>query len=71
VARERWEAVIPMTRRKEEAAAAPSLCSLVSRVCHARGIPIGEKRVKQIYDRFAEFLPVHQGWLAIKSNSPI
>ena len=62
--------MIPLTR-KEERTATPSLCSLVSRVCHSRGIPIGEKRVKQVYDRFAEFLPVHQGWLAIKSNSLI
>ena len=50
---------------------APSLCSIVSRICHSRGIPISEKRIWQIYNRFAEFLPMHQSWLAIKSNSAI
>jgi hypothetical protein len=77
-ARERWSTVINLTRNpealappSEEAHRAPSICSLVSRVCHSRGIPIDEKRVKQIHDRFAEFMPVHQGWLLIKSNSAI
>lgn len=69
IARERWSAVIPLTRNEETSA--PSLCSVVSQVCHSRGIPISEKRVHQIYQRYAEFLPVHQGWLAIKSSSPI
>lgn len=69
IARERWGKVILLTRGRETDT--PSLCSIVSRVCQSRGIPIGEERVKQIYDRFAEFLPVHQGWLAIKSNSAI
>ena len=69
VAVERWSAVILLTRN--DATEAPSICSIMSDVCRARGIKICEKRVLQIYERFAEFMPVHQGWLTIKSNSPI
>jgi hypothetical protein len=66
---ERWSAFIPVTRNEETDT--PSLCSLMSKVCHARGIPIGEKRVKQIYLRFAEFMPGHQSWLTLSKPTPI
>jgi len=69
LAREHWSAVIPLTRNAETKA--PSICSLVSRVCHARGLPIGEKRVKQIYDGVVEFMPLHRGWLLAESNPAI
>jgi hypothetical protein len=69
IALERWSAVLLLTRNPETSG--PSICSIISRVCRSRGIRIGEKRVRQIYDRFAEFLPIHQSWLAIKSNSAI
>jgi hypothetical protein len=66
---ERWGTFYLLTR---SGTSAESICSIVSRMCRSRGIRrMSEKRVKQIYDRFAEFLPVHQGWLAIKSNSTI
>lgn len=54
---ESWGAVILLTRKEETGP--PSICSLVSRACHSRGIPIGEKRVFQIYQRFAGFFPGH------------
>ena len=65
---ERWSAFIPLTRNDETDA--PSICSLVSMVCHSRGIPIGKKRVKQIYQRFAEFMPGHQSWLMLMKSNP-
>jgi hypothetical protein len=71
IARERWQAVLPFTRNPD-VTDAPSICSLMSRVCYSRGIKtMAEKRVKQVYDRFAPFLPVHQGWLTIKAGSAI
>jgi hypothetical protein len=63
---ERWSAFIPLTR----STGTTSICFLVSEVCLARGIRIGEKRVKQIYQRFAEFMPGHQGWLMLTKPNP-
>jgi hypothetical protein len=65
---ERWGAFIPLTRNDETDA--PSICSMVSMVCHSRGIPIGKKRVKQIYQRMAEFMPGHQSWLVLTKSNP-
>lgn len=48
---DRWGAVIPLTRNSETSA--PSICSLVSRAAQSRGIMVAEKRVFQIYQRFA------------------
>ena len=69
IAWERWGTFFLLTRHP--GTSGPSLCSIIARVCRSRGIRIDEKRVKQIYDRFAGYLPIHQGWLAIKANSAI
>jgi hypothetical protein len=62
-ARERWHGVILLTR-DPEATDGPSICSIMAAVCKSRGRRIDEKRVKQIYDRYVEFLPRHQSWLS-------
>jgi hypothetical protein len=69
IALERWGAFIPLHRNDDTDA--PGLRDIVSWICRDRGILIQGKRVEQIYRRWAEFLPVHQGWRLIKSNSAI
>ena len=61
---ERWGNHSPMVGSKKR----PGICTMVSQVCHDRGLPIGERRVLQIYKLFSRFMPVHQDWLQLKKG---
>lgn len=66
----RWGAFYLLYRNP--ATDSPSICSLVSRAAESRGIKkMSEKRVEQIWRRFAEFFPEHQDWLMLEKLNPI
>jgi hypothetical protein len=57
---ERWHPHLPMSRNP--ASNWPSACSLVSAALARRGLKVKEKRVEQVFHRFADLLPAHRSW---------